>query len=146
MKHFPSVTICAFDILNLQYSKTCIKRPLSKRQKIGFQYQLSLNTGRKYCRMLQGKHSAILSTIIKVPFVIKIFVLSIFERPSSTGFTVVVKMHFSNLSFALHTHLVINLMQHYPSVTVCAFEIILSRNMTFPTPAKPQISLRIRAV
>ena len=32
-----------------------------------------------YCRMLQGKHSAILLTFIKVPFVIKLFVLSIFE-------------------------------------------------------------------
>ena len=39
--------------------------------------------------MLQREHSAILSTFIKVPFVIKIFVLSIFERPFYTGFTVV---------------------------------------------------------
>ena len=55
-----------------------VKRPLSKRPKIGFQDQLSLNAGQKYCRMLQGEHSAILSTFIKLPFVIKIFVLSIF--------------------------------------------------------------------
>ena len=54
------------------YSKTCVKRPLSKRQKIGFQDQLLLNEGRKYCRMLQGEHSAILSTFIKLPFVFKI--------------------------------------------------------------------------
>ena len=33
------------------YSKTCVKRPLSKRQIIGFQEQLYLNTGQKYCRM-----------------------------------------------------------------------------------------------
>ena len=38
--------------------------------------------------MLQTKHSAILSTFIKVPLVIKIFVLSIFEWPFYTGFTV----------------------------------------------------------
>ena len=38
--------------------------------------------------MLQGKHSAILSTFIKVPFVIKIIVLSIFEWPFYTGLTV----------------------------------------------------------
>ena len=38
--------------------------------------QLSLNAGRKYCRMLQGEHSAILKTFIKLPFVIKIFVFS----------------------------------------------------------------------
>ena len=39
--------------------------------------------------MLQGEHSAILLTFIKLPFVIKIFVLSIFERPFYTGFTVI---------------------------------------------------------
>ena len=38
--------------------------------------------------MLQWEHSAILSTFIKLPFVIKIFVLSIFEWPFYTGFTV----------------------------------------------------------
>ena len=70
------------------YSKTRVKRPLSKRQKIDFQDQLSLNAGQKYCRMLQGEHSAILLTFIKLPFVIKIFVLSIFEWPFYTGFTV----------------------------------------------------------
>ena len=39
------------------YSKTFVKWPLSKRPKIGFQDQLSLNAGQKYCRMLQGEHS-----------------------------------------------------------------------------------------
>ena len=38
--------------------------------------------------MLQGEHSAILSTFIKLSFIIKIFVLSIFEWPLKTGFTV----------------------------------------------------------
>ena len=38
--------------------------------------------------MLQGEHSAILSTFIKLSFVIKIFVLSIFEWPFYTGFTI----------------------------------------------------------
>ena len=52
------------------YSETCIKRPLSKRPNIGFQDQLSLNAGQKYCRMLPKEHSAILSTFIKLPFVI----------------------------------------------------------------------------
>ena len=61
------------------YSKACVKQPLSKRQKIDFQDQLSLNAGQKYCRMLQGEHFAILSTFIKLPLVIKIFVLSIFK-------------------------------------------------------------------
>ena len=40
--------------------------------------------------MLQWEHSAILSTFIKLPFVIKICVLSIFEWPLKTGFTVVI--------------------------------------------------------
>ena len=56
--------------------------------KIGFQGQLSLNAGQKHCRMLQGEHSATLSTFIKLPFVIKIFVLYFFEWPFYKGFTV----------------------------------------------------------
>ena len=34
------------------YSKTCLKQPLKKTTKIGFQDRLSLNAGQKYCRML----------------------------------------------------------------------------------------------
>ena len=78
---YPS--ICA-----VNYSKTCLKRPLSKRQKMGFQNQLSRNAGKKYCRMLQGEHSAILSTCIKLQRGFKTFVSSIFEWPLKTGFTV----------------------------------------------------------
>ena len=48
-----------------------------KKTKIGFQYQLSLNAGQKYCRMHSRMHSAILSTFITLPFVNKTFVLSI---------------------------------------------------------------------
>ena len=59
-----------------------------RRQKIGLQDQLLLNTGQKYCRM---KHSAILLTLSKLPFVLKIFVLSIFEWRLKTGFTVLTK-------------------------------------------------------
>ena len=75
-----------------------MQNTLSKRPQIDFQDQLSLNAGQKYCRMLQGEHSAKLSTcihlshgfktIVKLPFVIKIFVLSMFEWPFYTGFTV----------------------------------------------------------
>ena len=70
------------------YSETWLKWPL-KKIKNGFQDQLLLNAGQKYCRMLQREHSTILSTFIKLPFVIKIFVLSIFEGPLNTDFTVV---------------------------------------------------------
>ena len=54
------------------YSKTCLKQPLKKKTKIGFHNQLLLNA----------------LTFIKLPFVIKIFDLSIFEWPLKTGFPV----------------------------------------------------------
>ena len=76
-------------VFQVIYSKTCLKRPLSKRQKISFQDQILPNAGQKYCRMLQGEHSAILLTFIKLPFVIKIFVSSSFEWPLKTGYTVI---------------------------------------------------------
>ena len=68
--HSHGVQICRVDadfVIHhryTEYDKTCVKQPLSKRPKIGIQYQLSLNAGQKYCRMLQGEHSAILLTII----------------------------------------------------------------------------------
>ena len=45
---------CNYPLVALDtYSKTCVKQPLSKRPKIGFQGQLSLNNaGQKYCRSL----------------------------------------------------------------------------------------------
>ena len=57
-----------------------------KRQRISFQTKSGHpgNAGQKYCRM----HSAIFS----IPFIIKIFVLSIFEWPFKIGFTVWTKM------------------------------------------------------
>ena len=59
-----------------------------RRPKLVFKTDyLSLSAGQKYCRMLQAEHSAILSAFIKLPFVINIFVLSIFECPLKTGFT-----------------------------------------------------------
>ena len=70
---------------HLYCNKACLKWPHKRRAKIGFQDRLLLNAGQKYCRMLQGEHSAILSTFIKLPFVIKIFVLSIFEWSLKTG-------------------------------------------------------------
>ena len=45
-----------------KYCKTCVKWSLSKRPKLGFQDQLSLNAGQKYkCIAECSKHSAILS-------------------------------------------------------------------------------------
>ena len=67
------------------YSKTCRKRPLKKEdQKLVF---------KAYYRLMQVEsiaveHSAILLTFIKLPFVIKVFALSIFEWLLKTGLTV----------------------------------------------------------
>ena len=85
--HYPSTTRSP-EMLCSRYSKTCLKQPFQKEIKIGFQDQLLFNAGQKYCRMLQGEHFAILSTFIKLLFVIKIFVLSIFELLLKTGLTV----------------------------------------------------------
>ena len=63
-------------IKNTSYSKTCLKRLLKRRLKIGFQDRLAIIAGQKYCRMLQGEHSAILLTCIKWLSVFKTFVLS----------------------------------------------------------------------
>ena len=85
------IKVYALAQADLIYSKTCVKLPLAKRPQIGFQGQLSLNAGQKYCRMFQGEHSATFSTFInKLPFVIKIFVLSIFEWLLYKGFTVTI--------------------------------------------------------
>ena len=57
------------DLSTRIYSKACVKLPLSKRPKDGFQDRLLLNAGLKYFRMLQREHSAKLSTFIKLPVV-----------------------------------------------------------------------------
>ena len=54
------------------YSKTCLKRPLKKMTKIGFQDGLWLNAGQKYC-ILQyfhpslGYHLSLLKKIFVIP-------------------------------------------------------------------------------
>ena len=69
--------------------KPVLSGHLKRTQKIGFQHQLPLNAGQKYCRMIQGEHSAILSTFIEQSFSINTFVLSISKWPIKTGSTVV---------------------------------------------------------
>ena len=67
-----------------------------KKTKLVFKTENCLMQVKK-CKMLQVEHSAILSTFIKLLFVIKIFVLSIFERPFYTAFTV----HYITLTITL---------------------------------------------
>ena len=68
--------------------KPALSGDSKRKTKIIFQGGLSHYAGQKYCRMLQGEHSAILLTFIKLPFVSKTFILSIFEWPLKTSFTV----------------------------------------------------------
>ena len=99
--------------IKIVYSKTCLKRPLKRKTNIGFLYRLSLNAGQKYCRMFQWEHSAILSTFIKLPFAIMIFVLSILEWPLTTGFTVtapnlvLVLPFYSDLHYILRIYVIV---------------------------------------
>ena len=75
--------------------------------------------------MLQGEHSAILSTFIKLPFIIKIFVLSIFEWPLKTGFTV---------SLIEHVHKILILISLGSSKGQTSLLSTHLRQMEFPTP------------
>ena len=71
--------------IHLPNTVNSVLRGLSKRRQIiGFQDCLSIHAGQQYPR----EHPAILSTFIRLPFVFKIFVLSSFELPLKTGFTV----------------------------------------------------------
>ena len=63
------------------YSKTCVKRLLALKKTNWFSRPCNY-------RLMPLEHSAILSTFIKLPFVIKIFVLSILAWPFYTGFIV----------------------------------------------------------
>ena len=65
---FPSIAM-------VKLSKQKCTQATLKKTTNSFQYHLSLNAGRKYCRRLQGEHSIIRLTCIKLLFVIKIFVL-----------------------------------------------------------------------
>ena len=76
-------------------TELAVKRPLSKRRKIGFQYQLKVNANKSIVECLE--HSVIHLTFIKLPFVIKICILSIFEWPFYTGFIVAFKKKYSIL-------------------------------------------------
>ena len=65
------------------YSKPCLKRSFKKKTNIWFPDRLLLNAGQKYCRILLQYFR-----FHKAFFAITIFVLSIFEWPFKTGFTV----------------------------------------------------------
>ena len=65
-----------------------------KKTKIDFETDYRLMQVKSIAECFKGEHSAILLTFIKLPVVIKTFVLSIFEQPFYTGFTVLHKESF----------------------------------------------------
>ena len=81
----------------LQYYITVLLVPIvkpvynghsQKDQKLVFKTNYRLMQAKSIAECSKGEHSATLLTCIKLPFVIKIFLLSIFEWPFYTGFTV----------------------------------------------------------
>ena len=72
-----------------QNDPSSMKRPLHPLKTISFlKTNYRLMQVKRIAEYSKGEHSAILLTFIKLPFVIKIFVLSIYEWPFYTGFTV----------------------------------------------------------
>ena len=70
--------------------------------------------------MLQGEHSAMLSTFIKLQFVIKIFILSFFfEWPFYIGFTV----YISPDKLSSHSYYFSNCTENVSEVQVYYFEL-----------------------
>ena len=63
------------------YSKTCHKRPLKKKTENWFSRPIITKCRSKVLQNAPREHYAILSTFIKLPFVFKSFLLSIFEWP-----------------------------------------------------------------
>ena len=66
---------------NFMYSKTCVKRPLSKRPKNGFQDQLSFMQVKSIAE-IENAPSVILLTFLKA----RIFFISLFTNPPSVIF------------------------------------------------------------
>ena len=66
-----------------------------------FQDGLSLNAGQKNCRMLQDSILQYFPPSLELPFVVKIFVLSVFEWRFKTGFTILLYfLHESKFSYS----------------------------------------------
>ena len=106
---------------------------------MGFQYQLSFNAGQKYCRMLQGEHSAILSISVELPHGFKTFVLSIFEWPLELN---IKKLMMKCLAYQLPLKtlivlvilaLVSEVLRQFSCSTQISMEFILLNNVKMPT-------------
>ena len=71
----------------MTYSKTCVNSHSQKDRKLVFKTNYHLIKVKSIAECSKG-HSATFLTFIKLPFVTKIYVLSIFEWPFYAGFTV----------------------------------------------------------
>ena len=72
-----------------KYSKTCLKRPLKKNTKIGFQDRFHLMQVKSIAECSPWSILQYFGPSLRpLPFANKIFVLSIFEWPLKTGFIV----------------------------------------------------------
>ena len=91
-----------------------VKRHSQKEQKMFFKRLIIAYAGQKVCRMLQGEHSAVLSTFINVTICHKdLSFLPIFEWPFYTGFTVSV-YPYNVLLLAHPSHqLLVSFCDHY---------------------------------
>ena len=87
-KVFVLTNVCEPKTFYQNYDKTCLKRPLKKNTKNWFSRPIIPQCRSKVLQNALLEHFAILSTFIKLPFVCKTFVLSIFEWLLKTGFTV----------------------------------------------------------
>ena len=77
----------------LEYSETCLKWPLKKETKTGFQDQLWVNAGQSIAECSKRKLLQYFRPSLTYHFVIKIFVLSILKCPLKTGPTVFSFLH-----------------------------------------------------
>ena len=119
--HTLSCNVCCGVHNAVQY-KLCKTAPL-KRPKIGFQDQLSLNAGQKYCRMLQA-HPAMLLTFIKLPFVLKFCLflsgrftqVLLFSDDTITSFLDSSSVHRTS---GTHTHCILSLFTHKLIICNC---------------------------
>ena len=75
-------------ILDLHTVKPVLSGHSQKDKKMVFKTNYRLVHVKSIAECSKGENSAILSTFIKLPFAIKIFVLTIFEWPLKTDFTV----------------------------------------------------------
>ena len=75
--------------------------------------------------MLQGEHSAILLTFIKLPFVIKMFISKMFEWPLYTGFIVILYLQFRFWNLKRKLMDLFHVLEHIISSEIYKCEVLI---------------------